>query len=179
MNLAGATGFNHKHDTITDRKTGKGMILQKHSSLHKPHGFTIVELLIVIVVIGILAAITIVAFNGVQERGKVSRAQSDLRNLSQAIQTARINTNQNLVQITGQNDARATKSAADAAIDSIAAASGVNLTALKNGDPWGNYYRIDPNEREASPTDCRLDDLRAHNRTEPALIMQIPLYQNC
>lgn len=34
----------------------------------KDHGFTIVELLIVIVVIGILAAITIVAFNGVQQR---------------------------------------------------------------------------------------------------------------
>lgn len=33
-------------------------------------GFTIVELLIVIVVIGILAAITIVAFNGVQARAK-------------------------------------------------------------------------------------------------------------
>lgn len=33
-------------------------------------GFTIVELLIVIVVIGILAAITIVAFNGIQERSK-------------------------------------------------------------------------------------------------------------
>jgi len=39
-------------------------------------GFTIVELLIVIVVIGILAAITIVAFNGVQNRGKFSSAQS-------------------------------------------------------------------------------------------------------
>ncbi len=39
-------------------------------------GFTIVELLIVIVVIGILAAITIVAFNGVQNRGKASAAQS-------------------------------------------------------------------------------------------------------
>jgi general secretion pathway protein G len=33
-------------------------------------GFTIVELLIVIVVIGILAAITIVAYNGFQERAK-------------------------------------------------------------------------------------------------------------
>ena len=31
-------------------------------------GFTIVELLIVIVVIGILAAITVVAYNGIQER---------------------------------------------------------------------------------------------------------------
>ena len=34
----------------------------------KQTGFTIVELLIVIVVIGILAAITIVAFNGIQNR---------------------------------------------------------------------------------------------------------------
>jgi len=37
-------------------------------------GFTIVELLIVIVVIGILAAITIVAYNGIQARGKNSAA---------------------------------------------------------------------------------------------------------
>ena len=36
-------------------------------------GFTIVELLIVIVVIGILAAITIVAYNGIQTRANNSR----------------------------------------------------------------------------------------------------------
>lgn len=36
----------------------------------KQKGFTIVELLIVIVLIGILAAITIVAYNGIQQRGR-------------------------------------------------------------------------------------------------------------
>jgi prepilin-type N-terminal cleavage/methylation domain-containing protein len=36
-------------------------------------GFTIVELLIVIVVIGVLAAITIVAFNGIQNRSENSK----------------------------------------------------------------------------------------------------------
>lgn len=39
-------------------------------------GFTIVELLIVIVVIGILAAITIVAYNGVTARANTTSAQA-------------------------------------------------------------------------------------------------------
>ena len=39
-------------------------------------GFTIVELLIVIVVIGILAAITIVAYNGITARANTAKAQS-------------------------------------------------------------------------------------------------------
>lgn len=38
--------------------------------IKKQTGFTIVELLIVIVVIGILAAITIVAYNGIQTRAR-------------------------------------------------------------------------------------------------------------
>lgn len=45
-------------------------------------GFTIVELLIVIVVIGILAAITIVAYNGITNRAAGTALQSDLRNAS-------------------------------------------------------------------------------------------------
>lgn len=49
------------------------MWVNRHSSLsdrQNQRGFTIVELLIVIVVIGILAAITIVAYNGVQQKAE-------------------------------------------------------------------------------------------------------------
>ncbi|MDB5168192.1 MAG: Fimbrial protein [Candidatus Saccharibacteria bacterium] len=42
----------------------------------KQTGFTIVELLIVIVVIGILAAITIVAYNGIQDRARLARGMA-------------------------------------------------------------------------------------------------------
>ena len=44
----------------------------------KQRGFTIVELLIVIVVIGVLAAITIVAYNGIQSRARDSARVSDI-----------------------------------------------------------------------------------------------------
>lgn len=49
-------------------------------------GFTIVELLIVIVVIGILAAITIVAYNGIQNRANDIAIQSDMQNLGKKIE---------------------------------------------------------------------------------------------
>ena len=52
------------------------MSLNNINTLRKNQGFTIVELLIVIVVIAILAAITIVAYNGIQNRAKTSSAQS-------------------------------------------------------------------------------------------------------
>ena len=48
----------------------------------KSRGFTIVELLIVIVVIGILAGITMVAYNNIQANAAISVLKSDLKNAS-------------------------------------------------------------------------------------------------
>lgn len=48
-------------------------------------GFTIVELLVVIVVIGILAAISLIAYTGISSRAIATSLQSDLTNASQQL----------------------------------------------------------------------------------------------
>lgn len=52
-------------------------------------GFTIVELLIAIVVIAILAAISIVAYTGIQNRAHDSAVQNDLRNFINQVEMFR------------------------------------------------------------------------------------------
>lgn len=61
-------------------------MLIKNKFENKQTGFTIVELLIVIVVIGILAAISIVAYSGVQDRAENARLQSGMSSVNKAIQ---------------------------------------------------------------------------------------------
>jgi prepilin-type N-terminal cleavage/methylation domain-containing protein len=56
----------------------------------KQTGFTIVELLIVIVVIAILAAITIVAFNGMRTRAIVASVEADTNKFVKAVELANV-----------------------------------------------------------------------------------------
>lgn len=53
-------------------------------------GYTIVELLIVIVIIAILASITVVAYNGVQRRAKDTARYADLVQVDRLIQLYRV-----------------------------------------------------------------------------------------
>jgi prepilin-type N-terminal cleavage/methylation domain-containing protein len=145
-------------------------------------GFTIVELLIVIVVIGILAAISIVAYNGVQERARVQKANSDLQALVKAIHVGRLSADKTLFGITGSGctQCAGTQAAYDQAIDRIGLAANTNLAFLKAGDPWGNRYVLDENEGEQSANPCRQDGLNVTNAgTHPGLVIpSIPFY-NC
>jgi prepilin-type N-terminal cleavage/methylation domain-containing protein len=56
--------------------------------LSNRRGFTLVELLIVIAVISILAAITVVAYNGIQGRAADAAVQSDLKAMGTTLDAA-------------------------------------------------------------------------------------------
>ena len=49
-------------------------------------GFTIVELLVVIVVIGILTAVTVVSYRGISERARDSRRLTDMHNITNLLE---------------------------------------------------------------------------------------------
>jgi prepilin-type N-terminal cleavage/methylation domain-containing protein len=61
-------------------------MLRHTKSLRRAKGFTIVELLIVIVVIAILAAIVIVAYTGIQDKAKFAQKRTDIENLQKLVE---------------------------------------------------------------------------------------------
>lgn len=152
------------------------MIKQDSRRLHS--GFTIVELLIVIVVIAILAAISIVSYRGIQSRAVASKQSADMATLVQAIHVARINTDKSLGQVSGDwySIGYCTRVDANpegteprdlprthpcwvryyALLDNIGQAAEMDLSALRSGDARGNPYMFDENEGEGGD-DCLVD----------------------
>jgi type IV pilus assembly protein PilA len=61
-------------------------MLNNIKTLQKQRGFTIVELLIVIIVIAILATITIVAYNGITARANATRAKGNAANVLKVVE---------------------------------------------------------------------------------------------
>lgn len=114
----------------------------------KQKGFTIVELLIVVVVIAVLAAITIVAFNGISQRAANATALDSLRKIEKSMLMYR-ETNQVLPP--GADFYSGTVMPPPSTWQNVVTAMqnanhGQNIPVL---DPWGQYFWYDNN-------DCRI-----------------------
>ena len=169
-------------------------------SANSRRGFTIVELLIVIVVIGILAAITIVAYNGIQQRAINTERDTELNAYIKGMKLARINAGTSLRYITINTwsvGACATGSGNPGNIEPkdlpkthvcwvryyenlsrIGAAAGINLDALRDGDNRGNPYMLDENQNETGP--CATDRIYTFNGNGTAAYseyQQLPPYE--
>jgi prepilin-type N-terminal cleavage/methylation domain-containing protein len=144
---------------------------RSHNALSLPssrRGFTLVELLVVIVVIAILAAVTLVVYGNVQDQARKAKVTADIAQLVQAIEQARDRTGETLGQIDGSyatantciNKASGTNLAAlvgttdscwtvyVSSLSKISAASGDALNPNELLDPYGRPYLIDENEGE-------------------------------
>ena len=57
----------------------------KRLRLGNPAGFTLIELMVVVAIIGILAAIAIALYANMQQHARIARAQADLRAIMSAV----------------------------------------------------------------------------------------------
>lgn len=69
---------------------GEKFVKKRNGVAMKTKAFTLIELLIVVAIIGILAAIAVPNFMNAQIRAKVARCQSDMKSLSTAIEQMRL-----------------------------------------------------------------------------------------
>lgn len=113
----------------------------------KQQGFTIVELLIVIVVIGILAALVITTFTGIQQKARDTERTTDIKALHGQIEAYYATKGFYPTRTNLNNSAWRT-----------ANMKGLDQEALK--DPKGSLYELAPT---VSPTQYRYDVLNDAN----------------
>lgn len=138
-------------------------------------GFTLIELLVVISIIGILSSIVVTSLSEARIKAQYAQAQSDVRNIANAMVLSGGDGGTYLGQLTGSwcshcrcrvanggaqgSSCVSTMSAAIAVVDQSSDRI-FNLLEMQL-DPWGSPYTIDENEHEYPANPCRHDNVRS------------------
>ena len=91
--------------------------LKGNEAIMNKRAFTLIELLIVVAIIAILAAIAVPNFLEAQTRARVSRVQSDMRTLAVAVETYTVDNNRPLSALLNQPSVGATEFAGRSVFD--------------------------------------------------------------
>lgn len=152
----------------------------KYSSIKS---FTLIELLIVIVIIGILAVALMPRILGMQDRARYVKVGKDMETFRNTVFLAQINTNKSLAKITDEICTELTCRTAWLNMKTLSSSHPCRttwLTSLRkievaawltsgtlasmNTDPRGSPYLLDENEGEFDAPgviDCRLDTIHS------------------
>ncbi|AKH32959.1 hypothetical protein XF24_00631 [candidate division SR1 bacterium Aalborg_AAW-1] len=141
--------------------------------------FTLIEMLIVIVIIGILSSALIPRVKGIQDKARYTQVQKDFQDLKAVIFMAQTNTGLPLKDITGTisselpcrtvsgrlsdlPNTHACKTTWISSLRKIEQAAGIYNESLKslNTDPRGSPYLLNENQGEYSAPCVRVDNIR-------------------
>ncbi len=165
----------------------------------KLKGFTIIELLVVIVTLGILAGITAVSYRGIRERGDEARRQEDFAKIIDAIKGTRTKTGTTLTG--SMNGLSVSLNNCSAEIDfrkervrqtndcfrhyhnlfnELERVSGVDLSRVRDGDGKNRPYIIEMREG-VNGNNCDADKIKYFDRQNQLVDgVDVPkFYQAC
>lgn len=105
--------------------------------LRSQHGFTLLEIIVVIVIIGLLATVVVQNLAGEVDKARVTKAQADVRTLESALSMYKLD---NFHYPTTEQGLRALSERPGSQPEARNWRTGGYITALP-ADPWGNPYQ--------------------------------------
>ncbi len=146
--------------------------------MKSPKGFTFIELLIVIAIIGTLASIILVTLGAAREKANKTKVHTELKSVISAVTVARFEAQKTLIEITGSScsncpchsidlrgipDTHVCQKKWDQAMTKISdeVKGGVEGIDELKRDPWNSPYMFDENEGEHGSDSCLFDHIKS------------------
>jgi general secretion pathway protein G len=115
----------------------KNGLMKVNRALRKSRGFTLIEIMVVVVIIGLLAAVIVPNVVSKVDEARVTRAKADIASIESALTIFRLDNSK--YPTTEQGLAALTTQPTDPSIRNWR--QGGYLTKKVGKDPWGNEYQ--------------------------------------